>query len=99
MRCRSFCAMKILRPALFRRQWQLWVTLLCCLGTTALAAPTKKKKKRSATDLEPVRAMPARAGTVKRALPAEAAPQTLPGGVPATRAAAVIVIDARSGEV
>lgn len=90
--------MKFLRPSISRRQWQLWLTLVCCLGTTAVAAPAKKKK-HAATDLEPVRAMPARPGTAKRALPAEPIPQVLPGGVPATRAAAVIVIDARTGEV
>ncbi|MEP6955974.1 MAG: D-alanyl-D-alanine carboxypeptidase family protein [Chthoniobacterales bacterium] len=82
------------RHSSFRRPWQLWVTLLCCLGTTAIAAP---QKKRSGVRQEPsVRA----AEPVERAERAEPVePAMLPGGVPKTRAASVIVIDARTGEV
>ncbi len=77
--------MKRLRHSALRKP-QLWIALLCCICTTAVAAPTKKKK--SSTP-------------VKRAEPVEREPEpsTLPGGVPNTRAAAVIVIDARTGDV
>ena len=67
--------------------------MLCCVCTTAIAAPAKKKKstqRAKATTLEAVRALPAEPSPP---------PQPLPGGVPSTRAAAVIVIDARTGEV
>lgn len=77
------------RASFWRRHWQLCVTLLCCVCTTALAEPTKKKKS-------------SKRSTVKRAEPVEEVapePSTLPGGVPNTRAASVIVIDARTGEV
>jgi D-alanyl-D-alanine carboxypeptidase (penicillin-binding protein 5/6) len=74
---------------------------LCCAAT--LASGATKKKKRSSTELEAVRAMPAREGKARSAVPADdeatPAPSTLPGGVPATRAASVIVIDARTGDV
>ncbi|CAN5657676.1 hypothetical protein BH20VER1_BH20VER1_09660 [soil metagenome] len=87
--------MKFPQRSCFR--WQLWITLLCCFCTTALAAPTSKKKKSgkstSAKKSQTVR----KAKPVRPALPPE--PEFLPGGVPNTRAAAVIVIDARSGEV
>ncbi len=74
------------------RHLHFWTVLLCIVCTTAVAAPAKKKKVRQ----EPaVRAMPA-----ARALPAEPSPPpNLPASVPTTRAAAVIVIDARTGEV
>lgn len=80
-------------------RWRLWVALLCCLCTTAVAAPAKKKraKKADAEAFDEVRA----SGTVKKARPVEDfdIPQTVPGSVPNTAAASVIVIDARSGEV
>ena len=72
-------------------RWQLWATLLCFLCTTAVAAPTSKKKKRSGSSAK-------KSQTVRKALPPPE-PEILPGGVPATRAQSVIVIDARSGEV
>lgn len=78
-------------PVLLR--WQLWIALLCCICTTAVAAPAKKKStKRTSTK---------RAEKVERALPPDPEPEpaTLPGGVPNTRAAAVIVVDARTGDV
>lgn len=74
------------RHPLWRQPWRLWVTLLCCVCTTVGAEPTKKKKSSQRT-------------AVKRAEPVESALSTLPGGVPNTRAASVIVIDARSGDV
>lgn len=77
--------MKRLRHSALRKP-QLWIALLCCICTTAVAAPTKKKK--SSTPVK-------RAERVERALE----PSTLPNGVPNTRAAAVIVIDARTGDV
>jgi D-alanyl-D-alanine carboxypeptidase (penicillin-binding protein 5/6) len=79
-------------------RWRLWAALVCCACTSASAAsPTKKKSARPAVEsIEAVRALPV--GPL-RALPAEPSfPQT-PGSVPATGAAAVIVIDARTGEV
>lgn len=84
--------MKSLRSLRLRRHVYVWPTILCCICTTAIAAPTKKKKsaKRPAVgNLEAVRALPV----------SEPTPEALPGGVPATRAASVIVVDARSGEV
>ena len=72
----------------FPRSFHLALALLCCAGTAVLAEPAKKRAKKPA--LEAVRATPV------RALPAE--PPT-PGGVPNTAAAAVIVIDARTGAV
>lgn len=88
--------MKLPRHSALRRHWQLWTTLFCVVGTAAVAAPTKKKKSTDKVRDEPaVRALPA-----TRALPAEPAPPPNPNGsVPSTRAAAVIVIDARTGEV
>jgi len=77
--------MKRLRHSALRKP-QLWIALLCCICTTAVAAPAKKKK--SSTPVK-------RAELVER----EPEPSTLPGGVPNTRAAAVIVIDARTGDV
>ena len=78
--------------------WRLWAALLCCACTSASAAPTKKKKRaRPAVEsIEAVRALPA--GPM-RALPAEPQVPQTPGSVPATAAAAVIVIDARTGVV
>ena len=75
----------------FRRFWQLWTVLLCCVCTTAIAAPTAKKKSSKRSSAK-------NAQTVKRALPAPE-PEVLPGGIPATRAQAVMVIDARNGEI
>ncbi|HEV8185065.1 MAG TPA: hypothetical protein VGP40_03855, partial [Chthoniobacterales bacterium] len=69
--------MKRLRHSALRKP-QLWIALLCCICTTAVAAPAKKKK--SSTPVK-------RAELVER----EPEPSTLPGGVPNTRAAAVIV--------
>src|SRR5215213_2408363 len=87
------------RPALFRRQWQIWVALLCILCTSGVAAPAKKKTTSGKVRTEPaVRALPARALPAEPAEPAGPSGPT-PGRVPATRAAAVIVIDARTGEV
>lgn len=79
--------MKSLRHSILR-EWQLWIALLCCISTTAVAAPTKKKKS-------------TKPSTAERAQPVERDPEPslLPGGVPNTRAASVIVIDARTGEV
>ncbi len=84
--------MKSLRHSVLR-QSQIWITLLCFVCTTAVAAPAKKKTstKKSST--------PKRAERVQRAEPADPEPSLLPNGVPNTRAAAVIVIDARTGEV
>lgn len=79
--------MRFPRGSRFRWRWQLWTALLCCVCTVATAAPAKKKK-RSKPRSEP---------EVRAAHPAPEPP--LPGGVPATRAASVIVIDARTGEV
>lgn len=67
------------------RRWQVWLALFCFLGNTAVAAPKKSTHRK-----------PKRAEPVEEAAPA---PSTLPGGVPNTRAASVIVIDARTGEV
>ncbi|CAN5530374.1 N/A [soil metagenome] len=80
--------MKLVRHS-FLRQSQIWITLLCLVCTTAVA-PAKKKTstKKSST--------PKRA---ERAEPVDAEPSFLPNGVPNTRAAAVIVVDARTGEV
>ncbi len=88
----TFCAMNLPRHSPARRHWRLWTAVFCCVCTTAIAAPAKKKK-HSAPKLKPMEAV--------RALPVErvAPQQPLPGGVPATRAAAVIVVDARTGEV
>lgn len=82
------------------RPWQIWTTLLCVICTTALAAPaTKKKKSAGKVRQEPAaRAMPA----AERAVPVDpnpAPPSSFTGSVPPTRAAAVIVIDARTGAV
>lgn len=78
-----------------RFSWRLAIALLCCLCTTALAAPAKKKRARKPNlQLEAVRALPAL--PVERVAPE--VPQ-IPGSVPSTGAAAVIVIDARSGAV
>jgi D-alanyl-D-alanine carboxypeptidase (penicillin-binding protein 5/6) len=79
--------------------WRLWAALLCCVCTSAGAAePTKKKKRARPTvgSIEAVRALPV---GPKRALPAEPQVPQTPGSVPATAAAAVIVIDARTGAV
>ena len=77
------------------RHWRIWTALLCIVCTTAVAAPAKKKKSPGIRKEPAVRALPA-----ARALPVEPTAQSgLPGGVPATRAAAVIVIDARTGDV
>jgi serine-type D-Ala-D-Ala carboxypeptidase (penicillin-binding protein 5/6) len=76
-------------------RWQLLVALLCCFCTVADAAPTKKKKSGKSGSKK--------AQTVRKAKPARPAqpaePEFLPGGIPNTRAAAVIVVDARTGEV
>jgi serine-type D-Ala-D-Ala carboxypeptidase (penicillin-binding protein 5/6) len=92
--------MKMFPRSIFGRPWQIWATLVCCLSVSAAAAPTKKKK-HSGVRIEPaVRAMPVRSEEAVRALPADPTPSSpLPGGVPSTRAAAVIVIDARTGAV
>ena len=85
--------MKFPRRSAFRWHWQLWTALLLCVCTTALAAPTSKsskKKKRSGSAKK--------SQTVRKAQPVPE-PEILPGGIPNTRAQAVIVIDARSGEV
>jgi len=79
--------------------WRLCTALLLCACTSAVAAPAKKQRtKRAAVEnLEAVRALPA--GPTARALPAEAQIPRAPGSVPNTAAAAVIVIDARTGAV
>lgn len=82
---------------IFRRQsnfqYYLFAVLVCFVCSSALAAPTGKKKKhvKHATPppMEAVRALPV--------LPSE--PGQAPGGVPATAAKAVIVVDARTGVV
>lgn len=86
--------MKFPRRSAFRWHWQLWTALLLCVCTTALAAPTSKssKKKKSSGKAK-------KSQVVRKAQPAPAEPQLLPGGIPNTRAESVIVIDARSGEV
>ena len=77
--------------------------MLCCLCTTAVAAPAKKKSTKKTRDEPAVRAL--RGPSVRSRLPprssalAQPEPEILPGGVPATRAKSVIVIDARTGEV
>ena len=83
--------MRLPRKSAFRRQWQLWTVLLCCFCTTAVAAPTKKKKSGKSSS-------PKKSQTVRKAQRVPE-PEFLPGGIPATRAAAVMVIDARTGEV
>ncbi len=82
--------MKFARNLHLRRQWQLWTVLLCCVCTTAVAAPTSKKSGKSSSARK--------AQTVRKAQPVPE-PELLPGGIPATRAKAVMVIDARSGEI
>ena len=85
--------MSFARRSRFHIRWQLWVTLLCCLCTTAVAAPTSKKKKSKSSS-------PKKSQTVRAKKPAAPPePEFLPGGIPNTRAAAVMVIDARTGEV
>src|SRR3712207_2923357 len=83
--------MKPRRRSPFLLQSQLWIALLCCVCTTAVAAPTSKKKKSSKSSTK-------KSQVVRKAEPVPE-PEILPGGVPATRAQAVIVIDARTGEV
>ncbi len=97
---RTFCAMKNFPRSIFGRPWLVWVVLVCCVSASVSAAPTKKKK-RSGVRVEPaVRALPVRSEDAARAVAVEQVLQTpLPGGVPSTRAAAVIVIDARTGAV
>lgn len=68
-----------------KRRCYLWATLLCCICTSVIAARPRIEK------IEAVRALPV--------LPEAMPPEALPDGAPATRAAAVIVVDARSGEV
>ena len=80
------------RHFLVRRHWQLWTALLCCICTTAVAAPTKKKKKSS-------KSSSAKKSQVVRKAEPVPEPEILPGGIPATRAQAVAVIDARTGEM
>jgi serine-type D-Ala-D-Ala carboxypeptidase (penicillin-binding protein 5/6) len=93
--------MKFPQRSYFR--WQLLIALLCCLCTLPVDALAQTKKsassakksqttKKSSTKKKQAKARPARP-----ALPPE--PEFLPGGIPNTRAAAVIVIDARTGEV
>lgn len=94
--------MKFFHAYLLRRQWQLWLTLLCCVATTAGAAPKKKKHHHASLDQPAVRAMPVHeeaASTIRAAVPIESVVAEPGGGAPSTRAAAVIVIDARSGQV
>ncbi len=71
----------------------------CCVCTSALAAPKKKQssKRSSPPAMEAVRALPVN----PRASEAEnfAGPDRQSNGVPAVAAAAVIVIDARTGAV
>ncbi len=67
--------------------------LLCCaLATSAFAAPKKKRKSTSSkpkkTEMEAVRALPANTGGSQQT-----------GGIPSVKAKAVIVVDARTGEV
>ncbi len=81
----------------FRRFFLLTLTLACGIGLSASAAT---KKKNSGTDIGPaVRALPARPVTSDQVLPAEPVTPGSSGSVPSTRAASVIVIDARSGQV
>ena len=84
--------MKFPRRSAFRWQWQLWTALLLCVCTTALAAPTSKssKKKKSSK---------AKKSQVVRKAQPPPQPEFLPGGIPATRAQSVIVVNARNGEV
>jgi len=86
--------MESVRRSRFLGHWRLWTALLCCLCTTAVAAPTKKKKSSSKSSS----AKKSQTARVKRPAPPPE-PEFLPGGIPATRAAAVMVIDARTGEV
>jgi D-alanyl-D-alanine carboxypeptidase (penicillin-binding protein 5/6) len=65
------------------------MVLVCCISTTAVAAPTSKKSGKSSSARK--------SQTVRKAQPVE--PEYLPGGIPATRAKSVMVIDARSGEI
>ncbi|MGI8436538.1 MAG: D-alanyl-D-alanine carboxypeptidase family protein [Chthoniobacterales bacterium] len=82
--------MNLNRNSILRRHLVLATTLVCCFATlTGAATPKKKKHKKQieAPEIEAVRALPA-------------GPLPNPGGgVPATKAAAVIVVDAHSGEV
>ena len=84
--------MNFQRHSILRFQWQLWTAVVCCVCTSAFAAPAKKKqttKRSGPPPMEAVRALP-----VTRA---ESSQST--GGVPSTAAASVIVVDARSGQV
>ncbi|MFL6593974.1 MAG: D-alanyl-D-alanine carboxypeptidase family protein [Chthoniobacterales bacterium] len=86
--------MKFPRSFNIRCQWRLWTAVLCCLATSAIAAPAKKKKTKPKTDdFEAVRALPA-----SPTAPDPSAERG-PGGVPSVRAKSVIVVDARSGDV
>jgi D-alanyl-D-alanine carboxypeptidase (penicillin-binding protein 5/6) len=78
--------MKFLRRSLFQL---LWTALVCSVCATTEAAPAKKRTKHTAVPpLEAVRALPANEPSTQ-----------VPGSVPATAAASVIVIDARTGAV
>jgi D-alanyl-D-alanine carboxypeptidase (penicillin-binding protein 5/6) len=80
----------------------LIAALLCTSGTSSFAQTSKKK---SNLELQPVRALPVKEKQTKASdddddPPAKFnIPQTAPGSVPSTHAAAVIVIDARTGQV
>lgn len=82
--------MKLARHFVFRRQSLFAMALVCCLAIEAGAAAPRNKKHKKAAEPEAIEAV--------RALPAGPLPNP-GGGVPATSAAAVIVVDARSGEV
>ena len=75
----------------FHGQWQLLLTLLLCVCTTAVAEPTSKKKSTGKKSGK-------KSQTVRKAEPPPE-PEVLPNGVPNTRAVSAMVIDARSGEV
>lgn len=92
---RIFSAMNFPRRSAFF----LWTVLACCVCTSALAAPKKKRstKRSSPPAMEAVRALPAN----PRSSEADdsSGPDRRSKSVPSVAAAAVIVIDARTGAV
>ena len=78
-------------PRRFAFRFQLLAAVVCCAGTSALAAPEKTRPHLKPSMPPPMEAV--------RALPVNPALDQSSGGVPATAAAAVIVVDARTGAV
>jgi D-alanyl-D-alanine carboxypeptidase (penicillin-binding protein 5/6) len=74
-----------------KRRWNVFVASCCAMliAFTPVSAKTTSKRKRTTSK-------PADEAVAE---PAAATPATLEGGIPATRAASVLVVDARSGNV